>query len=68
MAFLDDLLVIKTRISQLTKAKAVFNQVIFKENLIIASLKVVICCINKNRKICRMNDSIYDTLKSQEYG
>ena len=64
IAFLDDFLIIKTKISKLTKAKAVFNQEILKKNLIIASLEVVICCINKKRKICRMNDRIYDTLNS----
>ena len=64
IAFLDDLLVIKTKISELTKAKAVFKQIILKKDLIIASLRVVVCCINKNRKICRMSDNIYDTLNS----
>ena len=34
-----------------------------KEKIILAKIKVTVVCINKNRKICRMNDKIYDTLK-----
>jgi len=62
-ACLDDLLVIKTVICDLNKAKVNFQQFISKKKLIIAKIKVTVCCINKNRKISRMNDKMYDTLK-----
>ena len=62
-ACLDDLLVIKTVICELNKAKVNFQQFISKKKLIIAKIKVTVCCIDKNRKISRMNDKMYDTLK-----
>ncbi len=65
-ARLDDLLIVKTKICDLNKAKINFQQFIFKEQLIIAKLKVKVCCINKNGKISRMNDKMYDTLKLTE--
>ncbi len=62
-ACLDDLLVIKTVICNLNKAKVNFQQFISKKKIIIAKIKVTVCCIDKNRKISRMNDKMYDTLK-----
>ena len=65
-ARLDDLLLIKTNICNLNKAKVNFQQLIYKEESIIAKLKVTVCCINNNRKISRMNDKMYATLKLTE--
>ena len=62
-AYLDDIIVVKTEICQLNKAKVIFEQAIMKEKIILAKIKATVVCINKNRKICRMNDKIYDTLK-----
>ena len=62
-AYLDDIIVVKTEISQLNKAKVIFEQAIIKEKIILAKIKATVVCINKNRKICRMNDKIYDILK-----
>ena len=62
-AYLDDIIVVKTEISQLNKAKVIFEQAIMKEKIILAKIKATVVCINKNRKICRMNDKIYYTLK-----
>ena len=62
-AYLDDIIVVKTEISQLNKAKVIFEQAIIKEKIILAKIKATVVCINKNRKICRMNDKIYYTLK-----
>ena len=62
-AYLDDIIVVKTEISQLNKAKVIFEQAIMKEKIILAKIKATVVCINKDRKICRMNDKIYDTLK-----
>ena len=65
-ARLDDLLLIKTNICDLNKAKVNFQQLIYKEKSIITKLKVTVCCINNNRKISRMNDKMYATLKLTE--
>ena len=62
-AYLDDIIVVKTKICQLNKAKVIFEQAIMKEKIILAKIKATVVCINKDRKICRMNDKIYDTLK-----
>ena len=63
---LDDVLNVRTFISSLNKAKVVFSQLIYKNINLIATLEVTVCCLNKNRKVARMNDQIYDTLKKQE--
>ena len=63
---LDDFLNVRTSISKLNKAKVVFSQLIYKNINLIATLEVTVCCLNKNRKVARMNDQIYDTLKKQE--
>ena len=65
-SFLDDLLIIKSYVSSLNKAKVNFLQLILKQNEIIARVDVTVCCVNKNRKISRMNNHIYDILKKCE--
>ena len=62
-ACLDDLLVIKTIVQDLNKAKVIFKKLIYKNKNIIAKILATVCCINNNGKICRMNDKIYYTLK-----
>ena len=62
-ACLDDLLVVETFICDLNKAKVNFQQFILKKKLIIAKIKVTVCCVDKNRKISRINNKMYDTLK-----
>ena len=64
-ACLDDCLVVKTKILELNKAKVVFSQLIYKNKVLISKLEATICCLNKNRKIARMNNQIYDILKRE---
>ena len=59
----DDLLTVVTKISEISKAKVVFSQNIYKNNLVITNINVTVVCLNKNGKISRMNDLIYDSLK-----
>ncbi len=66
LAFLDDYLNIKTYISKLNKVKVIFSQLIYKKKDLVAKLQVTVCCLNKKRKVARMNDQIYDILKKQE--
>ena len=66
LAFLDDFLNIQTYISELNKAKVIFTQLIYKKKNLVAKLQVTVCCLNKKRKVARMNDQIYDILKKQE--
>ena len=63
LAFLDDFLNIQTYISELNKAKVIFTQLIYKKKNLVAKLQVTVCCLNKKRKVARMNDQIYDILK-----
>ena len=65
-ACLDDLLTVVTKISEINKAKVVFSQNIYKNNLVITNINVTVVCFNKNGKISRMNDLIYDSLKLKE--
>ena len=53
-------------ISELNKAKVIFTQLIYKKKNLVAKLQVTVCCLNKKRKVARMNDQIYDILKKQE--
>jgi acyl-CoA thioester hydrolase len=64
-ASLDDSLVVKTKILELNKAKVIFSQLIYKNKILISKLEVTVCCLNKNRKITRMNNKIYDILNSE---
>ena len=64
-ARLDDSLVVKTKILELNKAKVIFSQLIYKNKILISKLEVTVCCLNKNRKITRMNNQIYDILKRE---
>ena len=64
-ASLDDSLVVKTKILELNKAKVIFAQLIYKNKILISKLEVTVCCLNKNRKITRMNNKIYDILNSE---
>ena len=64
-ASLDDSLVVKTKILELNKAKVIFSQLIYKNKILISKLEVTVCCLNKNRKITRMNNQIYDILKRE---
>ncbi len=66
VACLDDLLTVVTKISEISKAKVVFSQNIYKNNLVITNINVTVVCLNKNGKISRMNDLIYDSLKLKE--
>ncbi|MBV69478.1 MAG: tol-pal system-associated acyl-CoA thioesterase [Pelagibacterales bacterium] len=66
LACLDDFLNIQTYISKLNKVKVIFSQFIYKKKVLIAKLDVSVCCLNKNRKVARMHDQIYDSLKKQE--
>ena len=63
---LDDYLSINTYVSKLNKAKIIFSQLIYNRKNLIAKLVVTICCLNKNRKVARMNNHIYDVLKKTE--
>jgi len=65
-ACLDDLLTVVTKVSEISKAKVVFSQNIYKNNLVITNINVTVVCLNKNGKISRMNDLIYDSLKLKE--
>ena len=65
-ASLDDSLVVKTKILELNKAKVIFSQLIYKNKILISKLEVTVCCLNKNRKITRMNNQIYDILNEKE--
>ena len=62
-ACLDDNLLIVTCISKLNKVKVVFSQFIYKNVKLLAKLEVVCCCLNKNRRVARINNQIYDRLK-----
>ena len=62
-ACLDDNLLIVTCISKLNKVKVVFSQFIYKNEKLLAKLEVVCCCLNKNRRVARINNQIYDRLK-----
>ena len=62
-ALLDDIIIIKTKINEINKAKVDFQHLIFKNKIHLAKVYVRVCCINKNKKICRMNNEIYDILK-----
>ena len=62
-ARLDDIISIKTKIHDLNKVKVDFEHLIFKRNTTLAKIRVRVCCVNKNKKICRMNDKVYATLK-----
>ena len=64
-ASLDDSLVVKTKILELNKAKVIFSLLIYKNKILISKLEVTVCCLNKNRKITRMNNKIYDILNSE---
>ena len=64
-ASLDDSLVVKTKILELNKAKVIFSQLIYKNKILISKLEVTVCCLNKNRKITRMNNQIYDILNAE---
>ena len=64
-ASLDDSLVVKTKILELNKAKVIFAQLIYKNKILISKLEVTVCCLNKNRKITRMNNKIYDILNNE---
>ena len=64
-ASLDDSLVVKTKILELNKAKVIFSQLIYKNKILISKLEVTVCCLNKNRKITRMNNKIYDILNNE---
>ena len=66
LACLDDFLNIQTCISKLNKVKVIFSQFIYKKKVLIAKLDVSVCCLNKNRKVARMHNQIYDSLKKQE--
>ena len=65
-ACLDDLLIVKTYISKINKVKIIFSQFIYKSKKLIAKLNVTVCCLNKYRKVARMNNQIYATLNKQE--
>ena len=64
-ASLDDCLIVKTKILELNKAKVIFSQLIYKNKILISKLEVTVCCLNKNRKITRMNNQIYDILNDE---
>ena len=64
-ASLDDSLVVKTKILELNKAKVIFAQLIYKNKILISKLEVTVCCLNKKRKIARMNNHIYDILNNE---
>ena len=66
IACLDDYLCIKTKISKLNKVKMIFSQLIYKSKNLVAKLEVTVCCLDKNRKVARMNNQIYATLNKQE--
>ena len=66
IACLDDFLNVDTSISRLNKAKVVFSQLIYSNTSLTAKLEVIVCCLNKNRKVARMTNQIYDTLKKEE--
>tara|TARA_A100001015_G_scaffold304344_1_gene395399 strand:- start:680 stop:1096 length:417 start_codon:yes stop_codon:yes gene_type:complete len=66
VSYLDDLLKIKTTIIALNRAKVNFFQLITNNNTNIAKIKVTVCCINKNRKVARMNDALYHVFRDFE--
>ena len=65
LACLDDCLNIQTNISKLNKVKVIFSQLIYKKKDLVAKLQVTVCCLNKKRKIARMNNHIYDILNNE---
>jgi len=58
-AFLDDLLLLQTKIKLLSKAKVIFDQNIYKENILICNLEAMVCCLNKKGKVVRIPNDLY---------
>lgn len=64
-AKLDDLLVVKTRISRLGGASMDMQQDIYRGELLICEIKVTLVCIDQNLKAVRLPQAVRDIFKSE---
>lgn len=61
-AFLDDELIVHSRVETLKKASMIFNQQIFRGEQLLTTLKVKIAVVDKNYKPCRLPKEIYNKM------
>tara|TARA_B100001778_G_C18467541_1_gene574163 strand:+ start:513 stop:914 length:402 start_codon:yes stop_codon:yes gene_type:complete len=64
-AHFEDILEVKTKIINITKAKIEFNQLIFREKTLLIDSKIIIVSVNRNSKISKIPNEMLEILNQQ---
>ena len=64
-AYFEDILDIKTKILNISKAKIEFSQTIYRKNILLVDSKITIVAVDKYGKIYKMPNEILEILNQK---